>query len=225
VKHESSSMSHVTRVAFIAMLFTVMVPFYTLDVNAVPDTVVTVEPSSTSVAVSDTFCVNVSVFDVQNLYGLEMTLSWNSTILHLVKVEILLGQNGGVLNPPVYIAENLTLENRYSLSATSTSPAPSFYGTGNVVSMNFSVNNIGTCMFDLQTQLYDYPPLDRDPRLSLPIAHTDVDGVFTGVIPEFSHHLIFVAIISLTLFSVVLSKRISCRRNKIFDKSERADNL
>jgi len=169
--------------------------------------------------IGETFYVNVTVVDVENLYGVDATLSWNSTILTLVNSEIQLGQDGGVLNAPIYIAENSSQGSRYTISATSTSPAPSFNGTGNIVRLNFSVISIGTCKLDLQTQLYDYPPLDRDPRLSLPISHEDIDGFFQGVIPEFPQSLVFVIIALLTLFVTLLSKRIFIRNNKTFGKS------
>jgi len=225
MSHNSSTAFHVGRITFIAILFVTAVSLCISDVNAFPDTVVMVEPSSSSAIVGDTFSVNATVVDVQNLYGFEMTLTWNSTVLRLINIEIRLEQDGGVLNAPTYIAENSTLENRYTLSATSTNPAPSFNGTGSIVCMNFSVIGIGACTLDLQTQLYDYPPPDRDPRFSLPIAHADVDGLFQGVIPEFPYHLVVVVTMVLTLFSAVLSKHISYRRNKTLDKSEQAGDM
>jgi len=206
-------------ISLMASIFLCSILFYTLVVNASPATVVIVEPNSRSAVVGETFCVNVTVVDVQNLYGLEAILSWDSTVLTLVNTEVQLGQDGGVLNAPIYIADNSTQGSRYIVSATSTSPAPSFNGTGNIVRMNFSVVGTGVCKLDLQTQLYDYPPPDRDPRLSLPIAHEDVDGFFQGVIPEFPSYLFFVAIAMLTLSSVVLSKHIFGEHNRTFDKS------
>jgi hypothetical protein len=206
-------------------LFATAISLCISDVDAFPDTAVTVEPSSSSAIVGSTFSINVTVVDVQNLYGLEMLLSWNSTILTLVDMEIQLGLDGGVLNTPLYIAENSTLGSRYTLVATSTNPAPSFSGTGNIVRMNFSVISIGACKLDLQTQLYDYPPPERDPPISLPVTHADVDGFFQGVIPEFPNYLVLAAIAMLTLSFVVLSKHISSRRDKTLDTSAQAGGL
>lgn len=216
----NSPIAHtIGQISFITMIFVTIIPFYTLAADAFPGTVVIVEPNSSSAIVGETFSINVTIVDVQNLYGLEAILSWNSSVLSLVNLEVQLGQNGGVLNAPVYIAENSTQGSRYTISATSTSPAPSFDGTGNIVRMNFGVVGTGACELDLQTQLYDYPPPDRDPRLSLPIAHTDVDGSFQSVIPEFPGYLVFVATAMLTLLSVVFSKHIFSRHNKAYDKS------
>jgi hypothetical protein len=222
MRHNSPTTGRIGRIAFIAMLFATVSLLYISDASALPDTSVIVEPNESSAIVGDSFSVNVTIVDVQNLYGLEAILSWNSTILALVNVEVQLGQDGGVLNAPIYVAENSTQGSRYTVSATSTNPAPSFNGTGNIVRLNFSVIGLGTSELDLQTQLYDYPPSDRDPRLSLPITHADVDGLFQSVIPEFPNHLVIVAALMLTLFSAALSKHISRGRNKPFDKSAQA---
>lgn len=219
MRHNSPIARNIGQISLIATIFVIAISFCTLAANAFPETIVIVEPNSSSAIVGETLSINVTVVDVQNLYGLEAILSWNSSVLTLVNLEVQLGQNGGVLNAPVYIAENSTQGSRFTISATSTSPAPSFNGTGNIARMNFSVVGIGACELDLQTQLYDYPPPDRDPRLSLPIAHADVDGSFQSVIPEFPGYLVFVATAVLTLLSVVFTKHIFSRHNKAYDES------
>jgi len=219
MRRNSPIAHYIGQISIMASIFLCGILFYTLPANASPDTIVIVEPNSSSAIVGGIFSVNVTIVDVQNLYGLEAILSWDSTVLTLVNAEVQLGQDGGVLNAPVYIVDNSTQGSRYTVSATSMNPAPSFNGTGNIVRMNFSVIGTGTCKLNLQTQLYDYPPPERDPRLSLPIAHEDVDGFFQGVIPEFPSYSVFVIIAMLTLFSIVLSKHISSRYSKTFNKS------
>jgi Cohesin domain len=219
LRHRSQGGHFASQISGLSLVFVCSILFLALTAKASPTTVVTVEPNSSSAMVGETFSVNVTVVDVENLFGVDATLTWNSTILTLVNCEIQLGQEGGALNPPIYIAENSSQGSKYTISATSTNPAPSFNGTGIIVRLNFSVLSIGTCKLDLQTQLYDYPPPDRDPRLSLPIAHEDIDGVFQGVIPEFPHSLFFVITALLTLSMTLLSKRISSRNNKTFGKS------
>lgn len=219
MRHRSQIAHFARQISGVSLVFVCGILFCALTAKASTTTVVIVEPNSSSAMIGEIFSVNVTVVDVENLYGVDATLTWNSTILTLVNSEIQLGQEGGALNVPIYIVENSSQGNRYTISATSTSPAPSFNGTGNIISLNFSVLSIGTCKLDLQTQLYDYPPLDRDPRLSLPIAHEDIDGFFQGVIPEFPQSLVFVIIALLTLFTTLLSKRIFSRNNKTFGKS------
>lgn len=147
-------------------------------VQTVPETIVKLEPYASSANVGETFTVNVTVVDVQNLYGVEVTLYWNSSILEPVNIDIRLGEMDGVLRNPIYIAQNSTQKGKYLAAATSIAPAPSFNGSGNIVRLTFRVINSGDSKLHVETQLYDYPPPDREPRISLPIDHITVDGNF-----------------------------------------------
>ncbi len=219
MEHDLLTTSQVARVVLVALLLAATCHIHTSDVGALPDASVVVEPHESSSIVGEVFSLNVTIVDVYNLYGLDVMLGWNSSVLLLVGVEVQLGQDGGALNPPIYMAENSTLGSRYIVAAASMSPAPSFNGTGNIVCLSFSVIDTGMCELDLQTQLYDYPPPDRDPRLSLPIVHTDVDGLFQSTIPEFPEPLVLIVAIVLTLFSAVLTKHASNKHDKCFRKS------
>jgi hypothetical protein len=114
---------------------------------------------------------------------------WNATVLQATKVDARVGVESfsdGVLHessnsPPIFIAENnLTQsEGEYMLDVTSMAPAPSFSGSGNIVKITFNAINVGSSALSLQSQLYDYPPTDRDPRISLAIDHTTQDSSVT----------------------------------------------
>jgi len=210
VRHGLQAVLCSKRIKLICVFFVIAASLGVSSSDALPNTVVRVEPSASSVAVGGVFSMNVMVADVENLYGLEIILTWNSSVLRLINVELWLGQYGGVLNNPIYIVENSSQQNKYALSATSVPSASPFNGTGNIVCMNFSVASVGTCTLDLQTQLYDYPPLDRDPRLSFPIPHTDIDGSFNAPISELStlgQVLALAALICVTAFSISNKKK------------------
>jgi hypothetical protein len=153
-------------------------------VQATPETIVKVEPSVSSADVGEIFTIKIMVLDVQNLYGVEVNLYWNSSILEPVNIDIRLNETDGVLYNPIYTAENSTQKGKYILVATSMNPAPPFNGSGNIVKVTFNVTNSGNSILHLETQLYDYPPPDREPRISFPIEHTTIDGS-VSVIPEF----------------------------------------
>jgi hypothetical protein len=150
---------------------------------------VRVMPSQVSTLLGESFTVTISLSDVQNLYGLEVILNWNPAVLRATTVDIRLGVESfsdGVLHessysPPIFIAEsNLTqTKGEYRLVATSMSPAPSFNGSGNIVRIAFDPINIGNSELDLESQLFDYPPIDRDPRISLSIDHATLDSFVT----------------------------------------------
>ncbi len=168
------------------------------------ETLVTVEGQHNLANVGEAFTINVTVFDVQNLYGLEIALVWNQTILKLANVDVRLGQTYGVLYNPIYFDEN-SKQGSYIIQAASMNPAPSFNGTGNIVQITFEVVNIGFSQLDLSTKLYDYPPADRDPRVSLPIPHTTIDGFCEAVVSEFSIPFVLLIVVFLTLVATIFS--------------------
>jgi hypothetical protein len=172
-------------------------------------TIVKVDPPTISVNKSDVFTVNITVIDVQNLYGVEVDVRWNTSLLQILGVDIRLGVNShpdGVLYEPFI---NITQENigEYVIGATSYTPAPSFNGSGNIIRITFQAVNNGETTIDLETKLYDYPPPDREPRESLPIPHTTMDGNII-IIPEFSNAItIAIFLILATLLTLLMRNK------------------
>jgi hypothetical protein len=182
-------------------------------VQAAPQTVVEVVPSTSSADVGQMFTVNLTIVDAQNLYGVEATVYWNSSILKLVNSDIRIGQADGVLNNPVFFPpQNPTMAGEYVVSATSVAPAPSFNGRGNIVRITFEVAETGYSNISLAADLYDYPPPDRDPRISLPIPHTTNGGYFSTVIPEIPSSVILYAFMILMILALVFSRRTLVKR-------------
>ena len=177
-------------------------------------TVVEVYPGSVSADVGHSFGVNVTVLDVQNLYGLDITVDWNGAVLRLVVIDVLLGytDGGGILynssaTSPPFIAVNSSQDGHYEIAGTSEAPAPSFNGTGNVVELVFNVVSSGNSIISLGSELYDYPPPDRDPRISLPIDHSQINGEFRTTVMEIPDSVILLVFSVLTVFVVVLSRK------------------
>lgn len=175
-------------------------------VQATSETIVKVEPSSSSANVGETFTINITVLDVQNLYSIKVTLYWDSSILEPVNITDRLGETDGVLCNPIYMVENSTYLGEYVLAATSTAPASPFNGSGNVARITFNVTNIGNSALHLETQLYDYPPPDREPPISLPIDHVTIDGSFS-IIPEFPNIIILFLFMTLAVFAIIFAKK------------------
>jgi hypothetical protein len=115
--------------------------------------------------------------------------------LEAVDVDVRLGQADGALYNPVYLVENTTAQGRYTISALSTNPAPSFNGTGIIATMTFRVIGMGNSVLALQSQLYDHPPPDGE---SQPIVHATVDGSFHGIVPEFPNAIFVLTAVILT---------------------------
>jgi len=206
MKPKLYAMSQIEFSVFPIFLVLLVLAVSATQTHATPDAIVKVDPSTNFANVGDMFSVNVIVINVQNLYGLEVTLSWNSTVLQAESADGRMGQPDGVLFNPVSIVRNSTQQGTYALSATSTSPAPPFSGNGTIVRMTFRVLNPGTSGLSLNSQLADYPPPDRDPRQSWLIAHTTIDGTFSTAIPEIPSVLIPLLAVLVTVFAVVISK-------------------
>jgi len=148
-----------------------------------PDTVVKVEPYASTARIGETFTISITITAVQNLYGLEITLNWNASVLKIVEVNVRLGvesHSDGVLHEPIFIAKNETIQEqgKYALAASSTAPAASFDGSGNTVIITFSVTNRGKTRLGLETKLADKPQLGS---VASPIVHTVIGGVFSPV--------------------------------------------
>jgi len=149
-------------------------------VRAAPRTTIRVEPYASTAQVGESFTINITLTDAQNLYGVEVALHWNTSILRITNVDVRLGNEShpdGILHEPIFIAKNETVQNegRYLLAATSMAPADSFNGSGNIVKITFDVTNVGSCKLDLETELRGKPPPGDVAPL---IEHTTVDGFF-----------------------------------------------
>lgn len=180
-------------------------------VQASPGAIVEVVPSSNLADVGQTFTINVTIIGVQNLYGVEVTVNWNSSVLRLANFDIRFGQVDGVLYSP-FPPINSSQEGQLSVATTSLPPAPPFNGSGNVVRVTFSVISSGSSIIDLESQLYDYPPPDREPRISLSIQHTTIGGQFGPMIPEIPNSVFLLVLMILTVSALLFSKKMTGKR-------------
>jgi hypothetical protein len=166
---------------------------------------VKVDPNTNSAGLNETFTVNITVADVQNLYGLAISLHWNKNVLEPASIDVRVGQTDGALSSSAYNVENSTSPGEYSFAATSVAPALAFNGTGVIVRITFHVKNRGSSPLDLTSQLYDFPPPDREPRISLPIEHVSSGGLFEEIIPEITNFPLFALLISFAISATVFS--------------------
>ncbi|MGF3522079.1 MAG: cohesin domain-containing protein [Candidatus Bathyarchaeia archaeon] len=154
-------------------------------------TVVQVEPAHVTAAMDETFTVKIVINNVENLYGVDVILSWNNTILQVISANHTLGvesHQNGVLHEaadaPIYVAEDNADQQigSYHLLATSQNPAPPFSGSGTIATVTFKVIHVGHSELKLQTELADFPAEGEPSNF---IDHVDVGGSVDSVIPEF----------------------------------------
>ena len=174
------------KVLFSILLLSTTSPFQTVMVEASNGTIVKVEPHTSFARVGEQFTINITVINVQNLYGIEIILYWNASILDIINVDVRLGVEShpeGVLYEPVEIVQNETFQpqGKYVLAGLSAAPEPplppSFNGSGTIVILTFNVTGAGRCELNLETKLVSniIPPGSTSAAL---IEHNVVDGFF-----------------------------------------------
>ena len=175
--------SSITRTKiFIVWILTAAISFTIFPnnlVRATPETMVKVEPHASFAHVGETFTVNITVVNVQNLYGLEIDLEWNASILKLTNLDVRLGEPDGVLYGEIFspYGDNCSIcyENKCIITGTSESPAPSFNGSGTIARLTFNVTNVGSCELNLKSELASNL---MTPTGVAPIPHTTINGFF-----------------------------------------------
>jgi len=183
-------------------------------------TTASVIPPSNVTRLGQVVTVFITLAGVQNLYGVDVTLQWNTSALQVINVDLRLGveiHSDGVLHGNNLADENSVLpgdilvqENdasqelgQYRLAATSVAPAASFSGSGNIAMISFNVTSLGHSQLNLATELADYNPTG-----SSFIDHNDVNGTVDSVIPEFPNAAVFALFLILATLIVIVSKRL-----------------
>jgi len=185
--------------------------------KASPETTIRVEPYASIAQVGESFKINITLADVQNLYGVEVILQWNASILQAVGADVRLGVEShpdGVLHEDIQIVKNETMNDvgEYWLVAVSMAPANPFDGSGNIVIITFNVTDVGSCKLDLETELRGKPPPGGIAPL---IDHTTIDGFFGRQIkPEQPTWVYITVIIILTIIAAVAIIAIYRKRSK-----------
>ncbi len=207
----STKLQHVVFAVVFGLL--VLFPIQAVLVQAASGTTVSSIPSTTTPDLGETFTVNITVSNVQNLYGVDVELSWNASVLQVLNVDSRLGVEShadGLLHEILPDAEIDVVEDdvsaetgNYHIVATSVRPAPSFSGSGNIAVLTFNVTSLGHSGFALETELADYPASGEPANL---IEHTTNAGAI-NVIPEFPSLIAVALLLVLATAAVAFSKR------------------
>ncbi len=159
-----------------------------------------VDPSVNTIVINETFTINLKVADVTNLYGLDIQLSWDPTIIRYVSHKVMIpveDHPGGVLHEPVLEIKDEVDESGvpdanpgtlYWLACASMLPAPTFNGSGIMASFTFKAVSMGVS--DLS---FTYTILcDRD---AMPILHVALNGLVEVVKrPPLIHDIAIVSV-------------------------------
>ena len=172
-------------------------------------TTVKAQPSNATPNVGATITVDITVTNVQNLYGVTVQLNWNPTVLKIVSATNFLGveaHSGGVLHQTVSIIADTSSQQtgEYDLSAFSEVPAASFSGNGKIATLTFTVIHSGHSGLTLQSDLADKPAAGGTSNL---INHTDLSGSVDSPVPEFPTAVALFVFLVLAAASLVFAKK------------------
>jgi hypothetical protein len=156
-------------------------------------TAVNAGDSITQPQVGSTLTVTLSISNVQNLAGIDSTLTWNPAVLTLTNTALNLGDShsnsvlhGSNLNynennlksGDIFVQET-KVSGSYTLLAQSIGASnPGFTGSGTIATLTFNVVGEGAAGLSLQTDLADHPPAGQTANN---INHQDTASSVTAV--------------------------------------------
>ncbi|MCW4003484.1 MAG: cohesin domain-containing protein [Candidatus Bathyarchaeota archaeon] len=203
----------------VAILVCVLLSFGLFCTVLAQDTTVKAEASSSQPRLGETLTVNIKIVNVENLFGVDVTLSWNTFVLKVISAEAYLGVESypeGVLHEvagyPIEVLDNNASQSlgQYHLMATSTGSAPAFSGSGTIATVTFNVTDIGDSGLSLETELSDKPASDGHSNL---INHTATVDSVTAVVPEFSTIAVLALMALATVAIIVSTKKLKTRQS------------
>ena len=173
-------MNRIKKFCMLILTLAITIAFLS-GVNANPQTIVKVEPYQNVFGLGQQFTANITITDVQDLFGLEVGLYWNSSVLKLLTTGIMLGVEShpnGVLYGNITKSETIGSGN-YLLWGTSIGQqTPSFNGSGTIVTLTFNVTSIGSSELELYTELYNKASVGS---IASPIENSAQNGYYSPI--------------------------------------------
>jgi len=145
-------------------------------------TVLEVGPQTVTRQIGETFNVSIQIVEVQTLYGIDVLLRWDASILEATTATSHLGVEDhpdGVLHKTILtVADKLDQSSgEYHIAAASLSPAGSFNGSGTVAVITFSVKDNGSCNLTLASATLASNVMVNG--VATEITYTRINGYFT----------------------------------------------
>jgi hypothetical protein len=175
-------------------------------------TSVTAEANKTQLNVGDTLTVTIKVANAVDLYGLDVTLNWNTAVLKAISATNSLGvesHSDGVLHESnsyaIDVEDDAIIDGQYHLLATSTGASTqSFSGSGIIATVTFNVTGSGDPGLSLSAEL---SIRNSAGEVSLNEPSTSVSSVNVAV-PEFPTVAVVVVVAVVAAGSVIVAVRL-----------------
>jgi hypothetical protein len=213
---------HAKLIIFTILLVSLASTYFVYTASA--DTMtVRVEATPSQPQVGETLTVNIKIPNAQNLFGVDVTLDWNSGVLQFISATPLLGvesHSEGVLHEstdyPIVIQDNANTDGQYHLLANAQgSTTASFSGSGTIVTLKFNVTSAGSTGLSLDVELA------QKGNTEVVVPATSVDSVNitvpssspTPTTPEFPFTTFIVVLVVVATATVVASAKLLRHKN------------
>ncbi len=179
----------------IVILFSAALLFCFISaVSAQSSTVMDAHASITQPTVGSSLTVTLTISNVQNLAGIDTTLTWNPSVLTLTNSVLNLGDShsigvlhGSKLNTDsnnlnsgdIYVQETKVSGSYHLVAQAIGASNPGFTGSGTIVTLTFSVAVSGSAGLSLLTDLADHPASGSTSNL---LDHQDTADTVTAVV-------------------------------------------
>jgi hypothetical protein len=133
-------------------------------------------PTVIGLAPTQTFNVSLRIANVSDLYGFDVKLLWDPTVLEYVSHVSKVAAAGGVLYSPVFTLKDEANDTagRYWLASSSLSPAPPFNGDGTFAEITLRVKTVGVSVLEIVSDIAD--------TVGSPIDHERQNGFFSNYV-------------------------------------------
>ena len=183
-------------------------------------TSIEVVPISLEHEPGDSFVVNITVSDVNDLYIWMFRLRWNNTVLRLNSIDEGLflqdeGDTSGIWLSPPTIPEMDIAGKIDEATCSLLGPVSGVNGSGTIATLNFTCLSMGDSALEFWEEApFHEPATDLLDSSLESISHTAMPGEVT-VIPEFPGLLLIAAFLVATLVGVVLGKKVYSKRLRV----------
>ncbi len=195
------------------MLICALLAISSVNAAFAQSTVVKAVASSSQPKIGDTLTVNITISNVQNLFGVDVELTWDKNVLSMISATSLLGVEShpeGVLHETgtdtlLVAADSVSQEaGQYTLTATSTGSASAFSGSGTIATLKFNVTGTGATELSMTSELSDKPASGQNSNF---IVHTDTADAVDAVVPEFPSILLVGFLIVAATAALIVTKK------------------
>lgn len=126
-----------------------------------------ISPSTVSVGIDQTFETNINISNVSDLFGWQLRLSYNTSLLELVNII-----EGSFLNSSrdtYFVPKNVSTDGYVLAGCTSLRNVAGVNGNGTLATVEFRAKTLGSCTLDL----YETKLVDSNRQL---VEHSETDG-------------------------------------------------